>query len=148
MTLLNFFYVLNYDNVNTVANTNTFHPCYIRLMCISFTCCLFNDFNRLYLFDISSKRWRLWYLLGTFLFISFKRLSLVKLGYRFFSQHLTKQVIWSLYFSTFSSCPFNCNNVLEKRKQTHSHMEKAENSLRALAFNLIDLGNNQIFKDK
>ena len=27
-------------------------------------------------------------------------------------------------------------------------MEKAENSLRALAFNLIDLGNNQIFKDK
>ena len=27
-------------------------------------------------------------------------------------------------------------------------MERAKNSLRALAFNLIDLDNNQIFKDK
>ena len=33
-------------------------------------------------------------------------------------------------------------------KERHSHMERAKNSLRALAFNLIDLDNNQIFKDK
>ena len=31
-------------------------------------------------------------------------------------------------------------------KETHSHMERTKNSLRALAFNLIDLDNNQIFK--
>ena len=31
-------------------------------------------------------------------------------------------------------------------KETHSYMERTKNSLRALAFNLIDLDNNQIFK--
>ena len=33
-------------------------------------------------------------------------------------------------------------------KDTHAHIERSKNSLRALAFNLIDLHNNQIFKDK
>ena len=33
-------------------------------------------------------------------------------------------------------------------KETHVHIERAKNSLRALAFNLTDLHNNQIFKDK
>ena len=33
-------------------------------------------------------------------------------------------------------------------KETDSHMKRAKNSLGALAFNLIDLDNNQIFKDK
>ena len=33
-------------------------------------------------------------------------------------------------------------------KETHAHIERAKNLLRALAFNLVDLDNNQIFKDK
>ena len=33
-------------------------------------------------------------------------------------------------------------------KETHVHIERAKNLLRALAFNLVDLYNNQIFKDK
>ena len=33
-------------------------------------------------------------------------------------------------------------------KETNSHVERAKNSLRALACNLIDIDNNQIFKDK
>ena len=33
-------------------------------------------------------------------------------------------------------------------KETHAHIERAKNLLRALAFNLVDLYNNQIFKDK
>ena len=33
-------------------------------------------------------------------------------------------------------------------KETHARIERAKNLLRALAFNLVDLYNNQIFKDK
>ena len=33
-------------------------------------------------------------------------------------------------------------------KETQSHIERAKNSLRALAFSLIDLDNCQVFKDK
>ena len=33
-------------------------------------------------------------------------------------------------------------------KKTHAHMERAKKKLRALTFNLIDLYNNQIPKDK
>ena len=40
------------------------------------------------------------------------------------------------------------NKLTNICKETHSHTERVKNSLRALAFNLIDLDNNQIFKDK
>ena len=33
-------------------------------------------------------------------------------------------------------------------KETHYHVERAKNSLPALAFNLIDFDNNQVYKDK
>ena len=39
----------------------------------------------------------------------------------------------------------NKNNVCKK---SSNHVEKAKNSLRAMAFSLIDLENKQIFKDK
>ena len=37
------------------------------------------------------------------------------------------------------------NNIC---KESHYHVERAKNSLRALAFNLIDFDNNQVYKDK
>ena len=33
-------------------------------------------------------------------------------------------------------------------KESHYHVERAKNSLRAIAFNLIDFDNNQVYKDK
>ena len=38
----------------------------------------------------------------------------------------------------------NGNNVC---KESNNHVERTKNSLRAMAFSLIDLGNKQIFKD-
>ena len=37
------------------------------------------------------------------------------------------------------------NNIC---KESHYHVERAKNSLESLAFNLIDFGNNQVYKDK
>ena len=37
------------------------------------------------------------------------------------------------------------NNIC---KESHYHVERAKNSLQALAFNLIDFDNNQVYKDK
>ena len=37
------------------------------------------------------------------------------------------------------------NNIC---KELHYHVERAKNSLEALAFNLIDFDNNQVYKDK
>ena len=37
------------------------------------------------------------------------------------------------------------NNIC---KELHYHVERAKNSLQALAFNLIDFDNNQVYKDK
>ena len=37
------------------------------------------------------------------------------------------------------------NNIC---KESHYHVERANNSLQALAFNLIDFDNNQVYKDK
>ena len=73
-----------------------------KVSSVSLVSCLFNDLNCSCLFDISSKRRRLWYVLRTFLLISFKQLALVKEGYRLHSWHLTKKFISSLHFSTFA----------------------------------------------
>ena len=37
------------------------------------------------------------------------------------------------------------NNIC---KESHYHVERAKNSLESLAFNLIDFGKNQVYKDK
>ena len=37
------------------------------------------------------------------------------------------------------------NNIC---KESHYHVERAKNSLQALAFNLINFDNNQVYKDK
>ena len=73
-----------------------------KVLSVSLVSCLFNDINCSCLFDISSKRRRLWYVLRTFLLISFKQLTLVKEGYRLHSGHQTKKFISSLHFSTFA----------------------------------------------
>ena len=43
-----------------------------------------------------------------------------------------------------------CNQMLRNNicKELHYHVERAKNSLQALAFNLIDFDNNQVYKDK
>ena len=39
-----------------------------------------------------------------------------------------------------------CKNNISKK--SHYQVERAKNSIRALAFNLIDFDNNQVYKDK
>ena len=99
MGSMNFFYVLSNNKVNNVANTNTFHPCYLRPKCISLL--LFNDFNGLSLLDISSERRHVWFLSVQTLFISFKHFNLLKLIYKLLSQHLTEKFKLSLHFLNF-----------------------------------------------
>ena len=51
---------------------------------------------------------------------------------------------------TLASAESVCDQISRNNicKESHYHVERAKNSLESLAFNLIDFGKNQVYKDK
>ena len=64
---------------------------------------------------------------------------------------LNHGITTSLKESDIPACPESVCNQMPRNnicKELHYHVERAKNSLQALAFNLIDFDNNQVYKDK